>query len=574
MALPNVSGHEIVEPIGEAYICKSVPLDSTYTHSLNVDQLQNGLQSAITSYSKYHLIGQSFTRITNNTMRVEITANDLKDCNYIMIRNGDFFGNNNKWYYCFIENKEYINNQTTDISFKVDYLLTYWYDFTIPRNFIEREHCAVADDVIGKNLVDEALETGELIVQGMNKYTYDYLSYSTAPPTWWVVIMYAPNYQTSGSTETKYIRCVDYAFVETTTMPTEATAPQQRNGIVGGFCYVAFDTFFGDIPDAIKLLQRGITAILGISGEILGVYLIPNEMYTDNFLSNVINVHSFALSRPTVFKSATSSLTHTPKNKKLYQYPYSQVIVSNNNGETSNYKWELFYGANNASFGIITLLSPEPQMFIYPAQYRGVNADYENGLLLDNFPAPSWSEDSYTKWWAQNKTNFGLSIALQARMSAQLLASTVSPRAQAFTRGMGGNAIGRTMAQMHTARATPDTMHVQNNSPVLQGLQNRIGFTAYAVGLTAEKAKIIDDYFELYGYACHEEKIPNFAIPNARRSFWNYCKMQNAQIEAQTGTGRGLPQEAQKAIEEIFNNGITLWSDIAQIGNYNNDNHS
>lgn len=80
MALPDVSEHEIVEPIGEAYICKSVPLDSTYTHSLNVDQLQNGLQSAITSYSKYHLIGQSFTRITNNTMRVEITANDLKDC--------------------------------------------------------------------------------------------------------------------------------------------------------------------------------------------------------------------------------------------------------------------------------------------------------------------------------------------------------------------------------------------------------------------------------------------------------------------------------------------------------------
>ena len=94
--MPNVSQHPIVEPIGEMYICKSVPLDSKYTHSLNVDQLQNGLFNAITSYQKYHLIEQSFTRISNNKVRVEITANDLEECNYLMIKNGDFFAQNGK----------------------------------------------------------------------------------------------------------------------------------------------------------------------------------------------------------------------------------------------------------------------------------------------------------------------------------------------------------------------------------------------------------------------------------------------------------------------------------------------
>ena len=105
-------------------------------------------------------------------------------------------------------------------------------------------------------------------------------------------------------------------------------------------------------------------------------------------------------------------------------------------------------------------------------------------------------------------------------------------------------------------------------------LENRMGFVFYEVGISGYMAKIIDDYFELYGYACHQEKVPNFKAQATRRPIWNYCKMQNAQIEAQTGTRRGLPQEAQKAIEDIFNNGITLWSDIAKVGNYNLDNHT
>lgn len=565
MALPNVSGHEIVEPIGEAYICKSVPLDSTYTHSLNVNQLQNGLQSAITSYSKYHLIGQSFTRITNNTMRVEITANELQECNYMMIRNGDFFGNNNKWYYCFIENKEYVNNRTTDITFKVDYLLTYWNDFTIPRNFIEREHCAVADDVVGKNLVPENLELGDYIINN-----FYHKSYSTSAK--YNVILYVPNTSQSNA-------YVHYDSATNKVVEGIATADLFKPGIRNGF---------GDYPCCLAIpvtntnenVNKAITKLLEKNAEIINIFQISGEMYNDNFLDDTIT-HTITFSEGRTFKNFNGSDEYGlngVKNKKLYNSPYRKLVVTNNNGQNCEYKWEQFSTRNgdlsNAIFSNVNAMLPTPNALVFPRYYRGKVEDFENSVMLDDFPQLNWSEDSYTKWWAQNKANFAIGLASQGIMTALTFATAGSAHSKAFSAGFGAMGIGRILAQVKQAELTPDSAKIQKNSALINVLTGHLGFTFYDMSISGYMAKIIDDYFELYGYACHEEKIPNFAIPNARRKIWNYCKMQNAQIEAQTGTGRGLPQEAQKAIEEVFNNGITLWSDIAQIGNYNNDNHS
>ena len=88
------------------------------------------------------------------------------------------------------------------------------------------------------------------------------------------------------------------------------------------------------------------------------------------------------------------------------------------------------------------------------------------------------------------------------------------------------------------------------------------------MAIAGEMAEIIDSYFDMYGYACHKVKVPNFIGAN-RRPIWNYIKMQNAFIKSQTGD-RGLPETAQTTIQSVFNNGITLWNDITQVGNYNN----
>lgn len=619
--MPDVTGHTIVEPIGSIIFYQHIPLDKSYEHSIKYTS-QAAFDGMLGGYNNTAISAQSYSRLTKGSVRVEKPLSYLQNCNYMRISDSGFLGG--KVYYAFVDGVEYINNETVDVFFTIDALMTYWKDFTVPANFVEREHCTLVDDVVGKNLVPESFELGDLIVQNTVDYTYNWLSYSVEPPTWWVVILYAPNYK-DNEANMKYVNCIDYAFVETSTMPAQATAPQIRNGCIGGYCYVAFDTSFSNVSSSVKLLQEGIRKIEDISGQIIDVFLIPNEIYHDNFSNNTPVPHSATITQTQSFKSAKSNFVYsTVKNKKLFQYPFSQIVVSNNTGTTQTYRWEEFNEGSEflASFGVINALSPFPLCYMYPINYRGKNNDFENGVMFNEFPKCSWSEDSYSKWWGQNKGNYGLSLATGLLSTGLMVAmggaggtavtsaskmiddvtntdsASISPNGISLSRttgaqtrqelfnsttqysgskarqgmslGMGAIGIARTIGQKAVAYNAPDAMHIQNNSAILQGIQNRIGYTIYHMGITAEMAEIIDSYFEMFGYATHKLKVPNFV--NGGRPHWDYIKMQNAQIEPQTG-GAGINAEALKTIEDIFNKGITLWADLAEVGNYNLNNH-
>lgn len=71
------------------------------------------------------------------------------------------YKNDTRWFYCFIDSIEYVNPGVCEITFSVDYWMTYQFDLTWKNCFIEREH--VTDDTIGANTVPEGLETGEFV---------------------------------------------------------------------------------------------------------------------------------------------------------------------------------------------------------------------------------------------------------------------------------------------------------------------------------------------------------------------------------------------------------------------------
>lgn len=56
-------------------------------------------------------------------MRVEKKAEDLYDCNYLAFQNTSF---GSKWFYAFITSVEYVNNITSEITFEIDVLQTYF----------------------------------------------------------------------------------------------------------------------------------------------------------------------------------------------------------------------------------------------------------------------------------------------------------------------------------------------------------------------------------------------------------------------------------------------------------------
>ena len=91
--------------------------------------------------------------------------------------------------------------------------------------------------------------------------------------------------------------------------------------------------------------------------------------------------------------------------------------------------------------------------------------------------------------------------------------------------------------------------------------------------IKAEQAKVIDDFFTMYGYQVNELKIPNVFNPSVfsqLRPCWNYVKTQNAVITPKEGLG--LPAEAEQKICEIFNNGVTFWNKDASVGDYSQNN--
>ena len=77
-----------------------------------------------------------------------------------------------------------------------------------------------------------------------------------------------------------------------------------------------------------------------------------------------------------------------------------------------------------------------------------------------------------------------------------------------------------------------------------------------------ETAKVIDDYFTMYGYKVNSLKIPNIT----GRSNWNYVKTLGANIEGD------VPEEDLNEIKSLFNNGITLWHKPSTYLDYSQSN--
>ena len=145
-----------VNPNTNIHILKNVPLDNTYRNTIYFSTAAQQA-SYFASLSKFSLTEYTYQRI-DKTINVGINAESLYDCNYIMFQNASF---GNKWFYAFITGVEYKGNNCSTITYEMDVMQTWFFDYKVNPCFIEREHILV--DTIGANLVEENLEIGEYI---------------------------------------------------------------------------------------------------------------------------------------------------------------------------------------------------------------------------------------------------------------------------------------------------------------------------------------------------------------------------------------------------------------------------
>lgn len=122
--------------------------------------------------------------------------------------------------------------------------------------------------------------------------------------------------------------------------------------------------------------------------------------------------------------------------------------------------------------------------------------------------------------------------------------------------------IAQTLGEIYKESLTPPQAEGNINAGDVTSSCNRNVFYFEVKSIKKEMAKIIDDYFSMYGYKTNEVKIPNIT---GRRN-WNYVKTINCNLEG------NIPQMDLQKIKQMFNEGVTLWHNSSTFLDYTQTN--
>ena len=269
------------------------------------------------------------------------------------------------------------------------------------------------------------------------------------------------------------------------------------------------------------------------------------------------------------FRYNNLSEEYEPKNNKLMCFPYRYLLVSNNNGGSAIYHFEQFkIGEDNTiKFRIDGCITPGGSIRMAPFDYKGMSYNYDEGLNLGKYPICNWASDEYTNWLTQNSVNIGLSIAAGAGQIVGGVGTAIATGGAGIAVGggmaAGGvSAIASQLAQIHQMSfASPQSRGNINCGDAVAAMKSNTFFFNH-MRIKNEYAKIIDDYFSMFGYRCNRVKIPN----KNHRSRWWFTKTVDVNI-AQINP---IPQADVEKIKNCYNSGVTFWKN--NIKNYALDN--
>lgn len=499
-----------IQPNTNVRILAGVPLTSDYQNTLYFGSTY-AQEQYFNSKVKYHLPELTYQKVSKGVMRVQLKTEQLYNCNYMMFQNSSF---SNKWFYAFIDNVEYVNNVTSEISYTIDVIQTFLFDFRLLPSFVEREHSD--RDTIGYNTVPEQLETGPYITT---------------------------------NTVFRSASTINVYMLTTEPIPAAPVSPTFTPSIIGGLPMPCYGYYLGQLPTFFTDLMTRLLEKIAESGK--------NDMVISIFCTPVLFTSSGAERTTTTFQGARRVLSKTPKNKKLYTYPYcANVLVCG--GQAVELKYELFSSAptfqTNSGFGA------NLKVAVTPLNYAGNDFDIEHTCSLSGFPLLPWTKDYYQNWLAQNKA----SLIYSTVKDVVNIGSAIYSKDPTKIAGAAGNVnnIANTLINVYQHSIIPDTMAGSADAADSLIVSGRQGVYNYCRSIRPEYVDIIDRFFTVYGYATHKVKIPNTAV----RPEFTYTKTKGCNLTAD------IPHEYSEQIKRVFDNGVTFWKNPEHVGNYDVDN--
>ena len=535
-------------PQSTIYICSGVRLDARYEHSIYFASAEAQQEyfagKVVKTFPAYSYLRKSWP------LQVEATMEQAKTWSYLYFRNGT-----GKYYYYFITNVEYRNENMVELTLELDVLQTYLFNFTLLPSFIERQHTVT--DRIGEHTVEEGLEVGELTSNGTNTIDAGRLC---------IMVM-----------------CTINPNVTDESLVTEAL-PYMYNRVFSGVKIWAVS------PDKWQAWGNQLSKLndIGQIEAITSMWMYPMQFVelggeaTWDGTEIAVPVEkaksiSDALLTYSIPKQLETIDGYTPKNKKLFCYPYNFAYCTNNEGTHAVYRYERF-SSETMPFVMSGSLTPGGGVHLTPKNYDGLLNNYNCGMNLTGFPTCAWNSDIYKLWLAQNQgqnqlgfLTAGLKVAggVTAAIAGGVMTATGvgaglgigTASAGIATAMSGAQQIGSMLAQKHDKDIVPPQANGSLSSSV-NITDNQLGFTFYFKSVTAETARILDDYFTMYGYRLNRVQTPNI---NARPAF-TYVKTVGCNMQG------NLCNADLTRIQAIFDKGITFWKNGDKIADYSQAN--
>lgn len=560
-----------VDPNADVYLIKNVPFDPTYENTIYFSSVSEQI-----NYFFESPIDRPVTRFTNISyvrkgrgwIRLEVPIGTAYQYGYMAFKNTDF---ENRTFYAFIDRVEYVNNVTTDIFFSIDVLQTWHFDYTFNQCMIEREH--VADDGIGKNLIDENLAVGEYVWE---------------------------------DDTTKWIR-FHPAIVIATTMSFNNLTPTPVGGYIfpgriagaeyfSGCQFIVYDAF---MPAQVELCKQFLSDMAPYADSIVSVFMAAMAFiyaYTDASGQPIVPTppttqylnESIKTTRVIDGESVTDYFlgNYAPRNKKLMCYPYNFNYVLSSSGDGHAFRYEFFTNPDSIQYIIWGNTSTDPGIILFADDYKGENC-YDETVTLNMAPMCCWSYDTFKAWLVQNAGTLATSAvggivgALNGgggsvSSTKQITDSTVNrttpkgTRSTAHTQSItttdsesfsspmyGMSSLFSLAGKTLDMAFRPPTVMGNGNGDLLYSTFG-MAYHTYHKHIVEEFAIKFDNYFDMYGYKTLRIGTPNRTV----RPCYTYVKTVGCSVEG------NMPAEDKRFIEKLFDKGVRWWKPNAVFGRF------
>lgn len=494
-----------------------------------------------------------------------ITYDDLIQYNYCMYQNDKW---SDKWFYAFVKSVTFDNPGMSYVELETDVWQSWCFDITFKNSFIEREH--VNNDTIGAHTIPENLETGEYISKLVST-----TSFGTAHP-----VMMVTEYckLTLGGTD-------PYDMEDTNKL-------KYGGGTLGGIYQGCEFLLCGDDKAVMDLIAAYDQA--SKKDAIVGLFMAPDSLtgypsgsgsgtwyytqhsgglaygpflYLNEYAGYTSNMGKFSVSKP--YNNIDGV---TPKNNKLYTYPFIYMIGTNNTGIETIYHYEYFADdpdpyeptgfCNFQTYGVIC---PGCSIKTVPLYYKNIDFNYSEGIPLGKYPICSYSTDMYTNWLTLNSVNTAISLVgsgIQIAAGGILASTGAGALAGAGQIASGLTGIASTLGSIHQHSLMPRQAQGDVNTGDVTYSMGRNNFSFYQMNIKAEMVHVIDNFFSMFGYKVSTVKLPNIT----GRTNWNYVKTIDCNIVGD------IPQVDLQKIKDIFNKGVTMWHNPTTFLDYSQSN--